>query len=177
MIPAITASTWAGHPCHDVGLVTNSLFTHITSPGGATLLLPGPRGPGARGRKTSSYPRRWLAPPSFRYRTSGPKERRPSWNQPVGCVSQSHGSLDEVTSLDVGSSNISMNPSLRSRTHQNQTRKGEQSPLSHPLPHRCQTGERGRREGEVKSICNPFCIPGKPAPEDGITSADAASSC
>jgi len=30
-----------------VGLVNDSLFTHNNSPGGAALLLPGPRGPGA----------------------------------------------------------------------------------------------------------------------------------
>ena len=61
-------------------------------------------------------------------------------------MTRSHSSRDVVTSPDYGSSNIGMNPSSRSGTHQNQTRKGEQSPLSLPLPHRCATGERSKKK-------------------------------
>jgi hypothetical protein len=60
---------------------------------------------------------------------------------PVGCVSRSHDSLDEVTLPDVGSSNIGMTPSSRSRTHQNQTQPGGFCPLS---PFGFAQWERGR---------------------------------
>jgi len=67
------------------------------------------------------------------------------YKSPIGCVSRSHDSLDEVTSPDVGSSNIGMNPSSRSRTHQNQTQPGGSCPLSLALsPFGFAQWERGK---------------------------------
>jgi hypothetical protein len=82
---------------------------------------------------------------------------KPILDSQVGCVSRSHGSLDELTSPSVRSSNISMNPSPRSRTHQNQALKGAQSPL--PLPHRYATGERGKKKEDVWSNKNRWLPP------------------
>jgi hypothetical protein len=70
----------------------------------------------------------------------------------VGCVSRSHGSLGKVTSLVVGSCHVDLTPSSRSRTHQNQARQGEQSPLSLPLPHRYATGERSKKRRLIGPI-------------------------
>ncbi len=66
-VDIVLGSARAGRPCHDVDLVNDSLFTHNTSPGGAALLLPGPRGPGVRRRKTPFCPHRYfdIAPPGL----------------------------------------------------------------------------------------------------------------
>ena len=77
----------------------------------------------------------------------------------VRCVSRSHGKQGDVTSPDLSSPNIDMNPSSRSRTHQNQSRKGEHNPLSLPLPHRCATGERGKKKEDVWSNRNRWLAP------------------
>jgi hypothetical protein len=80
--------------------------------------------------------------------------RRPlhtPYKSPVGCVSRSHGWLDEVISPDVGSSVIGMTPSSRSRTHQNQRLNENDAPSHFLSPIAARQGRED--EGWVKRQC------------------------